>query len=112
MGDVTRSLALFIAWVAVGFIGSFALLYGFTVFGPPILLAVWLAYRYLPKVGASRMPEGLGALGGFGAFLIFLSTTIDGDASIVALVGAMTLGASAVAYLALGCHRCRQGLAA
>lgn len=109
---MTRSLALFIAWVAVGFIGSFALLYGFTVFGPPILLAVWLAYRYLPTIGGSKMPEALGAVGGLGTFLIFLSTTVDGDPSTFALIGALTVGASVLAYFAVGRHRCRDGIAA
>lgn len=103
---------LFIAWVAVGFIGSFALLYGFTMLGPPILLAVWLACRYLPSVGESKMPEALGAVGGFGTFLIFRSTSVDGDASTFALTGALMVGASALAYLAIGRHRCQDGVAA
>jgi hypothetical protein len=107
---VTRSVAIFLAWGIVGFIESFAMLYGF-VLAPLFVGLGWLAYRYLPQISGSRMPEALGLLGGFGAFWLFLASAIDGDASAAALIGFLALGTSVAGYLALGRSRCRRGLA-
>lgn len=107
-----RSAALFLIWAVVGFIASFALLYGFTPVGPVIVLVVWLAYRYLPRISGTRFPEAIGTLGGFGAFLLLLATAVDGDSSPFAIVGALAVAASIAGYLAARRMRCGNRLAA
>jgi hypothetical protein len=109
---MTRSVALFLIWAVVGFIASFALLYGFTLAGPVIVLLVWLAYRFLPRISGERMPEAVGTLGGFGAFWLFVATTVDGGASAFVVVGSTAVAASIALYAANGRRRCRGGLAA
>ena len=99
-------MALYLAWGVVGFIASFALLYGFTPAGPVIVLVAWLAYRYLPRLSASRLPEAFGVLAGFGAFWLVVATTVDGDPAPFVLVGTLTVGASMLAYLVGGRERC------
>ena len=107
-----RSFALFLVWTVVGFIASFALLYGFTPAGPVIVLVVWLAYNYLPRISGERMPEAAGALGGFGLFWLFIATTVEADASPFILVG-MTFGLTAVGwYVGAARRRCAGGVTA
>ena len=106
-----RSVALFLAWAIVGFVGSFLVLYGFTPLGVPIWIAVLVAYAYLPRIGASRLPEAFGALAGFGAFWLFIAASVDGDASGLSLFGALTVAAATLAYLAAGRRRCRDAVA-
>ena len=101
---------MFTLWGIVGFVESFAILY-FFVLGPLFVGLGWLAYRYLPRIGGSRLPEAFGALGGFGAFWLFLAGAIDGDASTEASIGFVALGVSVAAYLAAGRGRCHRGLA-
>ena len=102
---MVRSLALFIAWGLVGFVESFAILYG-VVLGPFFVALGWLAYRYLPRISGSRLPEAFGTVGGFGAFWLFIASTIDGDAATAAAIGLLALGISVAAYLAVGRARC------
>lgn len=109
---MTRSVALFLAWGVTGFVASFALLYGFTPVGPVILLVAWLAYRYLPRISKRRSPEAFGALAGFGAFWLFVATTLDAHGSLFALAGAIAVSAAIVGYLVGGRRRCAEGLAA
>jgi hypothetical protein len=104
---MTRSFVLFLDWAIVGFIGSFALLYGFTPVGPIIVLLVWLASRYLPRISGERLPEAAGALGGFGAFWLFVATTVDGDTSPIVALGAMAAIAAIAWYVGVGHRRCR-----
>jgi hypothetical protein len=107
---MVRSICLFLVWAVVGSVESFALLYGIVL--APFFVAIgWCAYRYVPKVSDSRLPEGFGALAGFGAFWLFIVSAIDGDASLAASMGLLALGISVVAYLAEGRARCQRGLA-
>jgi hypothetical protein len=101
-----RSFALFLAWLVVGFVASFALLYGFTPAGPVILLIVWLGYRFLPRIGGSRRPEAFGALAGFGAFWVLVATTVDDEATSFATVGLVAVVGAILSYLVVGRNRC------
>jgi hypothetical protein len=103
---MARSFVLFLTWTLVGFVGSFALLYGFTPVGPIIVLGVWLAYRYMPRISGHRLPEAAGALGGFGVFWLFVATTVDGDASAFATVGVISTTVSLGWYVTAGRQRC------
>ena len=103
---MSRSAALYLVWCVVGFIASFFLLYGFTPAGPSIVLVVWLAYRYVPRVPASRRPEAFGALAGFGGFWLLVATTVDSDSAPFVLVGALAVGASILGCLVGGRERC------
>ena len=103
---MTRSVALFLAWAVVGFVGSFAVLYGFTPVGPLILLVIWLGYRFLPRIDGQRTPEALGALAGFGAFWLFVASTVDDASTPFALAGAVALTAAIASYVAAGRRRC------
>jgi hypothetical protein len=104
---MVRSLALYLAWVVVGFIASFALLYGFTPVGPAIFLVVWLGYRFLPRVGGRRRPEAYGALAGFGMFWLLIGSTADTDAALFTAVGSMAVVAATLSYLVVGRSRCK-----
>ena len=106
---MARSLTLFSAWGLVGFVGSFGLLYGFTPVGPLLFLIVWLAYRYLPRISGQRMPEAAGALAGFGAFWLFVATTVDADATAFAALGTTAVAWSLAWYGSAGRRRCRSG---
>lgn len=106
-----RSLALFLAWAAVGFVASFALLYGFTPVGPLIVLIVLLAYGFLPRIAGSRLPEAFGAVTGFGAFWIFVSATVDSEAGWFAAIGLVAVSASVLSYLVAGRNRCGRNTA-
>ncbi|MDX6582684.1 MAG: hypothetical protein QOI10_1868 [Solirubrobacterales bacterium] len=99
-------MGLYLAWGVIGFIATFTVLYGFTPAGPVIVLLVWLAYRNLPTISGSRRPEAFGTLAGFGAFWLFVATTVDGDPAPFALVGAVALGVSMLSYLMGGRDRC------
>src|SRR4051794_41264532 len=97
---MTRSVALFLAWALVGFLASFLILYGFTAIGPILLLAVWLAYRYLPTIAGRRRPEAFGGLAGFGTFWLFVAATVE-DGTAFALVGAAAV-AAAIGWVVIG----------
>ena len=109
---MARSIAMFSAWAVVGFVGSFVLLYGFTPIGPPIVLVLWLSYRFLPRVSGNVLPEAAGALGGFGAFWLFVATTVDGDVAAFVALGAIAWVASLAWYLTAGHRRCTRRLPA
>jgi hypothetical protein len=96
---VIRSFSLFLTWVIVGFVLSWALPYGFTPIGPLLLLFGWLAYRYVPRVGSARLPELFGALGGVGVFLLVIASSIDGDAKVLYALGALAIAASGASYV-------------
>lgn len=101
-------MVLFVAWAVVGFIASFALLYGFTPIGPLFLALGLLAFRYMPTVSDSRRPEAFGALAGFGSFWLFIATSVDAELPFVA-VGALTMAVAALAYVVDGRARCARG---
>jgi hypothetical protein len=109
---MVRSIALFVAWLGIGFLASWLLLYGFTPVGPPILLIVWLTCRYMPRVSGTRTPEAYGALGGFGLFCLVLASSIDGDAAPISALGAAVIGLSVAVYVDAGRRRCSRNLAA
>jgi hypothetical protein len=96
----------------VGFVGSFALLYGFTPVGPIIVLLVWLAYRYLPRISGARLSETAGALGGVGAFWLFIATSVDGYAAAFVALGVAATAAAIAWYVGAGRRRCRDRPAA
>lgn len=110
LAQFVASLVLFVAWGVVGFFGSFAMLYGFTPVGPVILLVVWLAYKGMPQISGRRTPEAFGALGGLGAFWLFVSGSVGGDPTFSA-IGMFALGASVSAWLVSGSRRCHGALA-
>jgi hypothetical protein len=109
---VARSVALFLVWGGVGFIAGFALLYGFTPLGPLFVLLGWAASRYLPRISGSRLPEAFGTVGGFGAFWLFVASTVDDGATAFALAGALAVVGSIACYLVVGRNRCVSGVAA
>lgn len=106
-----RSLSLFTAWAAVGFVCSFGLLYALTPFIVTIILIAWIAHRFMPKIGGQRLPEAIGVLGGFGAFWLFVASTVDGDASALLITGVWAAAISVAWYLAAGRKRCGQRVA-
>ena len=106
MTFMARSVLLFLGWTLVGFIASFALLYGFTPAGPVIVVVVWLSYRYLPTISGSRRPEVYGGVAGLGVFWLFVSTTVDGDPLPFAVVGALAVMSSILCYIAAARARC------
>ena len=105
-----RSPALFVAWGVVGFLAGFLLLYGFTPLGAPIWVVALLALLYLPRVAGRREPEIYGALAGFGAFWLFIASSVDGDATVFILPGVFGAAVGTLAYLAAGRRRCRRAL--
>ena len=102
-------MVLFVAWAVVGFIASFALLYGFTPIGPLFLALGLLAFRYMPTVSGSRLPEAFGALAGFGAFWLFIATSVEGDGLPFVAIGALSVVVAALAYVMDGRARCATG---
>jgi len=108
---MARSFALFLAWAVLGFVASFALLYGFTLAGPVIVLAAWLGYRFLPRIGGSRSPEAFGALAGFGAFWLFVAASVDDQGTLLATVGLAAVVAAILSYLVVGRNRCMRSAA-
>lgn len=108
---MARSVALFFAWGVVGFVAGFALLYGFTPLGPLFVLLGWAAYRYLPRISGTRLPEAFGTVGGFGVFWLFVASTVDDGATAFALAGALALVASILSYLVIGRNRCLSAVA-
>jgi len=107
-----RGSVLFTAWLTVGFVASWLVLYAFTPAGPLIVLVVWLAYRFLPRVARTRLPEAFGALGGFGLFCLVLANSIDGDPGPLPTLGVTAIVLSIVLYVAAGRRRCARHPAA
>jgi hypothetical protein len=71
---MARSVALFVGWAAIGFVASWLILYGFTPFGPLIVLVAWVGYLLMPRIADRRVPEGYGALAGVGGFWLIIAS--------------------------------------
>jgi hypothetical protein len=103
---VLRSVVLFFTWSVVGFFASWLLLYGFTPLGLPLWLGAFLAYRYLPRIGDRRLPEGFGALAGFGVFCLVLAGSADtGYPLELVVAGGIAVVTSVGYYLVRGRRR-------
>jgi hypothetical protein len=103
---MVKRAALFGAWVLLGGVAAYGLLYALSPFGMAILAACFFAGLALPTAGGSRSPEILGLLAGPGA-LGYVAAATGGDPALVAY-GTPFFAAAFAAYLVTGRARCRR----
>ena len=103
---MARSVLAFAGWTASGFLAGFGLLYLLTPVGPLFALVAWATLRYLPRICGRVYPEVLGAVAGFGAFWLFVATTVDEYAAAMAAFGCAAVAVAAASYLVAGRRRC------
>lgn len=96
--------ALFLAWTAVGAVGSYGAPYALTGYGLLILGAAWAIGLMLPAAGGRRWPEILGLPAGAGVFLLYAAA--QSGATALGIAGALLAAASLVAYALAGRALC------
>ena len=103
---MVKRAVLFGAWVLLGGVVAYGLLYALSPYGMVILAACLFAGLAIPTAGDSRSPEILGLLAGPGV-LGYVAAATGGDPALVAY-GTPFVAAALAAYLITGRARCRR----